>query len=413
MCKSGTAFVPPLSTPFSRPQSQYGLKRRIKTQACASNFDDFAVKVGDKTLKEFLENTRRGMTSGSAEPIEEFFRRTFDKKQVTGVKLSPVLRKIITTGIEEGKSDAEILEDIKNTEGDISVSLQVENARDEELEELRRKEEYLLKAISNVKDLTEQRLSILNQQKVDDDDDALSNDLILRSQFVGKAIENLKQIFQGQIDNLESQDLDAIVPRALYPIYDDEGVIVGDGEYEDTLSPLRSTTLEPLSPEETVAELDPVKFAGKWAQVYGAAGDKNSGQFFCITTDYKLRPDGTSVDVTNYGGRFIGDTNPSIIRGTASLVSPERPGIFKLVLNVIDLGFFTVPVKGDYWVVGLGNPDDLDGEMYPWAVVTNPKRNRLFVIARDRESFDEKYGAEVKRVVNRLNLAKYYQKIRC
>jgi len=281
------------------------------------------------------------------------------------------------------------------------------------LEELRRKEEYMHKTNSNVKDLTERRLSVLNQQKIDDDADALSNDLILRSQFVGKAIENLKQIFQGQIDNLESQDLDAIVPRALYPIYDDEGVIVGDGEYEDTLSPLRSTTLEPLSPEETVAELDPVKFAGKWAQVYGAAGDKNSGQFFCITTDYKLRPDGTSVDVTNYGGRFIGDTNPSIIRGTASLVSPERPGIFKLVLNVIDLGFFTVPVKGDYWVVGLGNPDDLDGEMYPWAVVTNPKRNRLFVIARDRESFDEKYGAEVKRVVNRLNLAKYYQKIRC
>jgi len=203
-------------------------------------------------------------------------------------------------------------------------------------------------------------------------------------------------------------DMDAIVPT-----YDDEGIIVGDGVYEDFLSPLRSTILEPLSPEETVAELDPVKFAGKWAQVYGAAGDENSGKYFCIRTEYKLRPDGKSLDVTNYGDRFIGDTKPSTIRGTASLVSPEHPGIFSLVLYVIDWGFFKLPVKGDYWVVGLGNPDDLDGKMYPWAVVTNPKRNRLYVLARDRDSFDEKYETEVKRVVNRLNLANYYQKTRC
>ncbi|OZI77316.1 lipocalin family protein [Bordetella genomosp. 12] len=113
-----------------------------------------------------------------------------------------------------------------------------------------------------------------------------------------------------------------------------------------------------------VEQVDLARYAGRWYEI------AHLPMFFqrnCVgdtTAEYTRNADGT-VGVTNRCRDKNGDIDSA--SGTATVV--EGSGNAKL-----EVSFFK-PFKGDYWVIGL-DPD------YRWAVVGEPDRKHLWILAR-------------------------------
>ncbi len=118
----------------------------------------------------------------------------------------------------------------------------------------------------------------------------------------------------------------------------------------------------------TVPAVDLNRYVGTWYEVARYPNRFEDGsRLDCtdVTATYTLRPDG-QIGVVNRC-RNAADGEETAARGTAYAVAGA--GGAKLRVS------FFWPFYGDYWVLGLA-PD------YSWAVVGDPARNYLWVLAR-------------------------------
>jgi len=133
-------------------------------------------------------------------------------------------------------------------------------------------------------------------------------------------------------------------------------------------------TLQPAAahaqaPVRTVPLVDLNRYAGDWFEI---ARFPNRFQRQClgdVRASYALRADGR-VDVVN---RCRTAEGPIEARGVARVVD-ERTSA-RLQVRFAPAWLSWLPVWGDYWIIGLA-PD------YSWAVVGDPGRNYLWILAR-------------------------------
>ena len=123
-------------------------------------------------------------------------------------------------------------------------------------------------------------------------------------------------------------------------------------------------------PVHTVASVNLDRYVGDW---YEIARFPNRFQRQCagdVRASYARRPDGR-IDVVNRCRTASGDTEA---RGVARIVDEQTFAKLKVRFAPAWLTFLPV-VWGDYWIIGLA-PD------YSWAVVGDPDREYLWILAR-------------------------------
>jgi apolipoprotein D and lipocalin family protein len=124
------------------------------------------------------------------------------------------------------------------------------------------------------------------------------------------------------------------------------------------------------TPVRTVPFVDINRYAGDWFEI---ARFENRFQRQCVgdvRASYAQRADGR-IDVVNRCRTGDGETEA---RGVARIVDEQTHVRLKVRFAPAWLSWLP-PVWGDYWVVGLA-PD------YSWAVVGDPDREYLWILAR-------------------------------
>ena len=132
---------------------------------------------------------------------------------------------------------------------------------------------------------------------------------------------------------------------------------------------LQTAAAQTQSPVRTVPFVDLDRYAGGWFEI---ARFPNRFQNECVgdvRATYARRPDGR-IDVVNRCRTAEGETEA---RGVARIVDEQAFARLKVRFAPAWLSF--LPVWGDYWIIGLA-PD------YSWAVVGNPGRDYLWILAR-------------------------------
>jgi len=119
----------------------------------------------------------------------------------------------------------------------------------------------------------------------------------------------------------------------------------------------------------TVPEVDLTRYAGKWYEIARLPNSFEKG-LVCCTAEYGLRPDG-KISVTNRGVRDDGSGKVSSITGKAWVPDPAEPGRLKVQ--------FFWPFAAGYYIF------HLDQENYQYALVGNPSRKYLWILARTPE----------------------------
>lgn len=153
---------------------------------------------------------------------------------------------------------------------------------------------------------------------------------------------------------------------------------------------------------ETVDELDVNAYVGTWYQMYAdqlvySTIEPNA---YCVTAKYGLLDDG-SISVHNYQTTGSPSEGVDTIDGTATVPNPEEPGQLSVSFDSVDNG-----AGAPYWVLGLG-PINANG-YYDWSIVSDPFTAYLFVLARDVETFNAKYDADVKEILVSLGFTKKF-----
>jgi apolipoprotein D and lipocalin family protein len=122
----------------------------------------------------------------------------------------------------------------------------------------------------------------------------------------------------------------------------------------------------------TVPSLDPARYAGTWHEI---ARLPNRFQAQCaaeVTATYAPRPDGT-IGVTNRCRTANGALDEA-----EGVAEPQDGTNAKLKVTFLPSWLRWLPVgRGDYWVIDL-DPD------YRWVMVGEPKREFLWVLAREK-----------------------------
>lgn len=136
---------------------------------------------------------------------------------------------------------------------------------------------------------------------------------------------------------------------------------------------------------ETVDELDVSKYIGLWYQVYGSPFDFTfQGYGKCITADYELLPTGI---LTVFNTQLNVKNELQAISGYAYYENKNEPG--KLTVHLDGS-----PKDAPYWVVKLGEIYD---EEYQYSVITTPTGIAMWVLARNVDTFTQKYDLEVRK----------------
>ena len=139
-----------------------------------------------------------------------------------------------------------------------------------------------------------------------------------------------------------------------------------------------SATHAPLPPLEVVSHVELSRYTGTW---YEIARYPNSFQKDCIHSSavYKLKADGT-VSVLN-----------SCQKKGAMKTSEGKARVVDPITNAkLKVSFFW-PFSGDYWIIDLG-------EDYDYAVVSEPRRKYLWILARDPQMDDRLYAEILQRL---------------
>ncbi|HZT78332.1 MAG TPA: lipocalin family protein [Vicinamibacterales bacterium] len=134
--------------------------------------------------------------------------------------------------------------------------------------------------------------------------------------------------------------------------------------------PAPSARAETRTSVRTVPLVDLNRYAGDWFEI---ARFPNRFQRPCVgdvRASYARRSDGR-IDVVNRCRTADGDTEA---RGVARIVDDRTFAKLKVRFAPAWLSFLPV-VWGDYWIIGLA-PD------YSWAVVGDPDREYLWILAR-------------------------------
>lgn len=147
-------------------------------------------------------------------------------------------------------------------------------------------------------------------------------------------------------------------------------------------------TLGPPPAGDTVDRVEVAQYVGTW---YEIATIPQGFQARCAATTATYEPlDAASVSVWNRCRLDTVDGAPIEIRGTARVVEPASNARLE-----VDFGFARAP----YWIVDLGVASS--GEPYPWAVVSNPDRSALWILARTPKIPDARYQALIDRLTAR------------
>ena len=145
--------------------------------------------------------------------------------------------------------------------------------------------------------------------------------------------------------------------------------------------------------KNTVETLDLEKYQGRWYQIYGNDFDQLFEKFSsCITADYAIMPAG-NVSVVNSQYEKINGLDQ--IEGYAYYAYTSDPKLYPGELMVHLDG---VPHDAPYWVYNLG-PEN-DNNYYDWAIVSDPIKLSLFVLARDVDTYYNNYDDEVLEILN-------------
>jgi apolipoprotein D and lipocalin family protein len=147
-----------------------------------------------------------------------------------------------------------------------------------------------------------------------------------------------------------------------------------------TLRPIPAHA-QPPAPIRAVASVDLDRYVGDWFEI---ARLPNRFQRECVgdvRATYVRRPDGL-LDVVNRCTTAKGETEA---RGLARIV--DEKSFAKLKVRFAPAWLSWLPmVWGDYWIIGLA-PD------YSWAVVGEPGRDYLWILARAPKLDDESMTA--------------------
>jgi len=143
----------------------------------------------------------------------------------------------------------------------------------------------------------------------------------------------------------------------------------------------------------TVEILDLEKYQGRWFQIYGNPFDQFFEKFSsCITADYEIMPSG-NVSVVNSQYEKINGIDQ--IQGYAYYGYNSDPKLYPGELMVHLNG---VPHDAPYWVYNLGPENDYN--YYDWAIVSDPVKLSLFVLARDVDTYYNEYDNEVLEILD-------------
>ena len=127
------------------------------------------------------------------------------------------------------------------------------------------------------------------------------------------------------------------------------------------------------APLETVAHVDLGRYLGKW---YEIARYPNRFERKCdrdVTAEYSMKDNG-AIRVVNTCAMASGKSDQSA--GTARVVDTATNAKLKVT--------FFWPFYGKYWVIGLG-------DSYDYAVVGEPSREYLWILARSAGMSDAEY----------------------
>lgn len=119
------------------------------------------------------------------------------------------------------------------------------------------------------------------------------------------------------------------------------------------------------NPLNVVPSVDLHRYAGKWYEIAHLPAWFQRSCQSDTTATYTLRPDG-KITVLNECRKSDGSLKSA--RGAARLADPSGPN------SKLRVSFFW-PFYGDYWII------DLD-PAYQWAVVGEPGRKYLWILAR-------------------------------
>jgi len=142
----------------------------------------------------------------------------------------------------------------------------------------------------------------------------------------------------------------------------------------------------------TVKELDLIKYEKRWYQVYGNKFDQTFQKYGnCITADYNIIPNG-NVSVLN--SEYSLTNNLEQITGYAyyknDVNSKLNPGALTVHLD-------GVSHDSPYWIINLG---PVINYYYDWAIVSDPVKISLFVLARDVYRFYRDYDTDVLKILD-------------
>jgi len=158
-----------------------------------------------------------------------------------------------------------------------------------------------------------------------------------------------------------------------------------------------STNVGKINPD-TVDELNIPAYLGLWYQMAADAVVYNTFEkdSYCATALYGDNGDGT-LSVHNYATIASPDGETYVIDGYAYQTKPDtEPGQLKVVFDSDDAAPFPAP----YWILELG-PINADG-LYDYSIVSDSVSQFLFVLARDVDTFNSKYKADVDATLKEL-----------
>ncbi len=144
----------------------------------------------------------------------------------------------------------------------------------------------------------------------------------------------------------------------------------------------------PVPAGDTVASVAVGRYLGTW---YEIASIPQGFQRNCAATTATYGAvDATTISVDNrcrVGGL---DGDPVSITGTATVVDLDSNARLE-----VDFGFARAP----YWIVDLGV--SAGDEPYPWAIVSNPDRSALWILARTPAIEPARYDVLIERLEQR------------
>ena len=140
------------------------------------------------------------------------------------------------------------------------------------------------------------------------------------------------------------------------------------------------------APPPTIKSLNVTQYMGRWLQTYEDLFTRSTflNNSYCARATYALGANG-NVSVLNEE-HYMSPTGPvQSIRGWAMQVDAKEPGQLMVVLG-------GAPFPAPYWILQVG-PVAFD--QYEYAIVSDPIRLSLFVLARNVARFRARYEAEV------------------